>query len=121
MKWRPLSLMELREIIAHQLDHCSEELRAYLDSVAFEPAKWRQSPFGDEGSGFWAIASDQGRVLWYNDIEEGFNVSTFTDPGTFPDGEYWCYQDELKDAVVALELGPIGQMGPPRPGEFGQT
>ena len=43
-------------------------------TVAFEPAKWRQSLYGDEGGGFWAIAADGGRVLWFNDIEEGFNV-----------------------------------------------
>ena len=108
-------------MIVHELRHCSDELRSYFASVGFEPAKWRQSPWGDEGNGFWAVASDQGRVLWYNDIEDGFNVSAFTDWGIIPDDEYWCNQDELKDGLLALKHGPIGQMGPPRPGEFGQT
>jgi hypothetical protein len=120
MTWRPVSIEELREILARELRHCSDELRAYLSSVAFEPAKWQQSPYGDEGNGFWAIASDQGRVLWYNDIEDGFNVSAFTEEGAIPSDEYWCNQDELRDALLALKHGPVGQMGPPRPGEFGK-
>ena len=52
MTWRPLSIDELREMIAHELRHCSDELRSYFASVGFEPAKWRQSPLGDEGKGF---------------------------------------------------------------------
>ncbi len=28
-------------------------------------------------------------VLWYNDIEDGFNVSRFTTWGAIPDDEYW--------------------------------
>jgi len=101
-------MQELREIIAHELGHCPDELRTYFDSVAFEPTKWQQSPYGDIGGGFWAIASDEGRVLWYNDIEGGFNVSAFSDWGTIPHDQYWCAQDELKGAVAALRDGPIG-------------
>jgi hypothetical protein len=42
------------------------------------------------------------RVLWYNDIEEGFNVSRFTTVGSIPSTEYWCNQDELRWALSAL-------------------
>jgi hypothetical protein len=77
MTWKPVSLTELNQIVAHELETCSDEQRAYFETVALEPAKWSQSPYGDEGGGFWAIASDQDRVLWYNDIEGGFNVSRF--------------------------------------------
>ena len=31
--------------------------------------------------------------IWYNDIEEGFNVSTFEEYGTIK--ELWCNQSEL--------------------------
>jgi len=116
MTWRPLTIEELREIVAHDLRHCSDELCAYFVSVGFEPAKWQQFPFGDEGNGFWAVASDQGRVLWYNDIEDGFNVSTFTDWGTIPSDEYWCNQHELKEGLLALRHGPTWQMSPSRAG-----
>lgn len=58
--------------------------------------------------GFWAIAVIENRVLWYNDIEEGFNVSNFTEPGTIPSTEYWCNQDELllTEVLVVRSVGP---------------
>jgi hypothetical protein len=53
--------------------------------------------------------------LWYNEIEEGFNVSIFESQGQIPDNEYWCNQDPLRWALLELEgeLGP--RLGPPRP------
>ena len=121
MNWRPLTVTELREMIARDLVECSDEHRAYFDSVAFEPAKWRQTPYGDQGGGFWAIAADENRVLWYNDIEEGFNVSEFTTWGTIPDDQYWCNQDKLKDALPALQGLQMWKTSPPKPGEFDPT
>ena len=115
MVWSPLSRDEMDSTIARQLAECSEEQRAYFEGVAFEPTKWRQSPYGDEGGGFWAVAVDDNRVLWYNDIEDGFNVSTFTYRGTIPANEYWCNQDALKVALPALMGGHTWKAGPPRP------
>lgn len=68
MVWRPLSRDQLQGAIARELAECSDEQRAYFKRVAFEPTKWSQSPYGDEGGGFWAVAADDNRVLWYNDI-----------------------------------------------------
>jgi hypothetical protein len=79
MDWRPLTREELKSTIERELADCSDEQRAYFKTVTFEPMKWSQSPYGDEGEAFWAIAADENRVLWYNDIEDGFNVSTFTE------------------------------------------
>ena len=113
MDWTPLGREQLRSIIENELADCSEELRTYFATVAFEPAKWHQSTHGDEGGGFWAIAADGGRVLWFNDIEDGFNVSAFTEWGTIPTSEYWCNQDDLKHALPVLRDGPIRHLGPP--------
>ena len=88
MVWKPLSRVELQSTIARELAECSDEQRAYFKRVAFEPTKWNQSPYGDEGGGFWAIGADDNRVLWYNDIEDGFNVSTYIEWGTIPANEY---------------------------------
>jgi hypothetical protein len=115
MDWKPLSRDELEKIIDSELADCSVELRAYFESVAFEPTKWRQSPYGDEGGGFWALASDRNRVLWYNDIEEGFNVFVFVVRGTIPDDEYGCNQDELKWALPALMGQQIPKADHPGP------
>jgi hypothetical protein len=115
MTWKPVSLTELNEIVERELMECSDEQRAYFKTVAFEPTKWRQSPYGTESGGFWAIAADENRVVWYNDYEEGFNVSAFTTLGTIPDDEYWCNQDSLQIALAELMTGinSVGKWGPP--------
>ena len=117
MDWTPLSRQELDERIAADLADCSDEARSYFQTVAVEPNKWQQSPYGDEGGGFWVIAIDHDRVLWYNDIEDGFNVSRFTSRGTIPDTEYWCNQDRIGWALPKLRtgVGATGTLGPPEP------
>lgn len=79
------------------------------------PAKWHLSPWGDLGGGFWVVAVRDDRVLWYNDIEDGFNVSRFTETGTIPSTEYSCNQDDLAWALRALDGQLEGKFGPPRP------
>lgn len=57
------------------------------------------------------------RVIYYNDIEEGFNISEYSTYGTIDD--YYCNQDDLNVAVLSLygliTFGGriIGQAGPP--------
>jgi len=113
--------MELQRTIERELADCSDDQRAYFKTVAFEPTKWRQAPHGDEGGGFWAIGADERRVLWYNDIEKGFNVSTFTDWGTIPTNEYGCNQDELKFALGALMGGRLWKAGSSEPLDPGDS
>jgi hypothetical protein len=102
MAWTPIRLDTLSDMIDRDLAECSEAQRAFFHSVAIEPQKWRQTPYGDEGGGFWAVAICGNRVLWFNDIEGGFNVSTFAVPGEIPGGEYWCNQDPLAWALPRL-------------------
>ena len=121
MDWRPLTREELQRTVERELADCTDEQRAYFNIVAFEPTKWSQTPYGDEGDGFWAIAAHHNRVLWYNDIEEGFNVSAFTEWGTIPTNEYWCNQDELRFALPALMGDHMWKAGPPEPLDPGDS
>jgi hypothetical protein len=102
MTWAPIDLAALQEMIQRDLAECSEQQRSFFARVAIQPEKWRQSPQGDDGGGFWAVAVYEDRVLWFNDIEDGFNVSTFTVRGEIPKGEYWCNQDPLQWALPRL-------------------
>ena len=52
------------------------------------PEKWLNDPLGDLGGGFWVVAIVGDRGIYYNDIEDGFNVSTFTSWGEIDD--YVC-------------------------------
>ncbi len=70
-------------------------------AVAIDPVKWEQHPFGDEGGGFWVVAIIGRSVIWYNDREEGFNRSSYSELGRID--EYFCNRDELDVALQYLE------------------
>ncbi|WP_337177218.1 hypothetical protein [Paludisphaera sp.] len=85
------------------------------DMVRVPPTKWRQSPWGDLGGGFWAVGLIGRQVIWYNDLEGGFNVSPYAEFGTI--AKYWCNQDELHHVIWRLRqqiesVEPLGWFGP---------
>jgi hypothetical protein len=100
--WTPISLAALQALMAREMDGCAPERRAYFERVSFPPEKWSLPPWGDLGGGFWAVAVDGDRVLWYNDIEEGFNISRFERRGEIPRDEYWCNQTTLCEEIPWL-------------------
>jgi len=94
------SRQELDSIIAAALAEYDDAVRAEWAQIRIEPEKWRCSPWGDESGGFWAVAVHDGRVLWFNDIEEGFNWSRYSSTGTID--EYLCDQNEFTDILERL-------------------
>lgn len=98
--WSPISLEELSEQMATSLAQMENGERLLWDLVRVPPVKWRQHPMGDMGNGFWAVGIIGCQVIWYNDIEDGFNVSGYEEFGTI--GEYWCDQDELHHVIWRL-------------------
>lgn len=80
-------------MIANALAEYDDAVRSEWARIRIEPEKWRCSPWGDATGGFWAVAIEDDRVLWFNDIEEGFNWSRYTTRGTID--EYLCNQTEL--------------------------
>jgi hypothetical protein len=121
--WEPISREELEKLIRHDLAETSEEERAFYETVRTEPEKWRLTPWGDEGGGFWVVAVKGNQVIWYNDIEDGFNESRFVVHGEIPEDEYWCNQEELGWVLPRLRGEPgtgYKMSGPraPRPGEL---
>ena len=65
-----------------------------------EPEKWVQNPYGDEGGGFWVVAVFGYRCIYFNDIEEGFNISSFKEWGKID--EYNCEQTELVHLIKEI-------------------
>ena len=114
MSWRPIAEAELRDLLVRELAECADAQREFFARVRIDPAKWAQSPWGDLGGGFWAVAVHESRVLWFNDIEDGFNVSSFTEHGRLPDDEYWCNDDPLRFALPLLEGSTGTRLGPPQ-------
>lgn len=55
---------------------------------------------GEEGGGFWVVAILGKSVVYYNDIEEGYNFSSFTNYGEIDN--YRCSQMELYEMIESL-------------------
>ena len=60
------------------------------------------NPWGDRDGGFWVVAVIGRHAVYFNDIEDGFNISRYEVAGTLV--EYCCNQDELSDAVQSVQM-----------------
>lgn len=98
--WKPISLNELEiNILKGELE-LKGELLNFWNLIKIEPQKWQEKEYGEEGGGFWVVAIFGNEVIYYNDIEEGFNISHYETYGHIK--EYWCNQSELNWTIIGL-------------------
>jgi hypothetical protein len=95
--WKPLAETKLAEMIEEAELSMSPGCRRFWDCIRIKPQKWKLSPWGDESGGFWVVAVIRGTLIYYNDIEEGFNLSSYQSFGQID--EYWCNQSDLLPAI----------------------
>lgn len=100
MEWGAITRESLEEMMAAGLTEMDDSVQAAWHAMRIEPEKWQCSPWGDAGGGFWAVAVKDHQVVWYNDIEDGFNVSPFTRWGTID--EYWCNDTSFAEFLLGL-------------------
>lgn len=98
--WQPISLEELNANISKAIENMDTTEFALWRYIKITPEKWKETEYGEMGGGFWVVAIFGKYVLWYNDIEEGFNVSSYLKYGEI--GTYGCEQDELNTVVYRL-------------------
>lgn len=118
MDWRPISSDALWDKINAACARMDAHQERLWEAIRITPQKWALHPWGDAGCGFWAVAIIGEMVIWYNDIEEGFNRSNYRQYGAIE--QYRCNQDELEHAVqqvinfiaTGYDHGPFA--GPPR-------
>lgn len=79
--WKAITLNELQLEIEKGLKQMSQDQLSLWSQISIKPQKWSEHEYGSEGGGFWVVAINQNDVIWYNDIEEGFNISTFSTYG----------------------------------------
>ncbi|PZR23194.1 MAG: hypothetical protein DI539_03645 [Flavobacterium psychrophilum] len=91
--WEPISLKELQAEIHKTEPELKDELLVFWKLIKIEPEKWEEPEYGNEGGGFWVVSVFGKQVIWYNDIEDGFNISPYTAYGKID--EYGAEQDEL--------------------------
>lgn len=98
--WSPITLEELNNEIQESELKLNDELLFFWQKIKIKPEKWKVSNFENENEKFWVLAIEKTKVIWYNDIEEGFNISNYNKYGII--NEYYCNQDELDVAVSIL-------------------
>lgn len=98
--WEPISFNKLNEKILKFEKVQTGVLNNFWFAIKIDSEKWEEETYGAEGGGFWVVALLGKVVIWYNDIEEGFNVSKYNDYGII--AEYGCSQDELGMVVSSL-------------------
>ena len=102
--WKPISKNEIEEMInTAETKMNSGAFRIWKLVRLAQPEKWELHPWGDEGGGFWVVAVAGTTCLYYNDIEDGFNSSSFTKWGIID--QYFCNQVELQDIINGFESG----------------
>jgi hypothetical protein len=121
MTWQPISESELWDKIIQAEWRITQEQTRLWELLKILPTKWRQHQYGDTGVGFWVVGLIGNRVVWYNDIEDGFNVSQFRKYGEIV--EYRCNQDELEETIQSLSDAIRDGYGliacsPPQAGEY---
>lgn len=99
-QWEPITLNELFSEIQKTEKDLNGELKNFWDLIKIDPTKWEEKEYGEMGGGFWIVAICGYKVIWYNDIEEGFNISNYKMFGEIED--YWCNQEELDCSVARL-------------------
>lgn len=95
--WEPLGENQLTDMIAEAELFMNPVCRKFWDYIKIPPRKWKQHPWGDEGGGFWVVAMIGSICIYYNDIEEGFNISSYKYFGEID--EYFCNQSDLLETI----------------------
>jgi len=100
IEWKPIAESALLARVSQAEARMTPAQRRLWEAVKIPPEKWQQDPYGNAGNGFWVVALIGSTVIWYNDIEDGFNRSHYSAYGQIED--YWCNQDELEVTMTYL-------------------
>lgn len=98
--WAPIPKTDLENLILSGFLDMNDQERNFWDMVKIEPEKWIEDSHGSNGGGFWVVAIFGREVIWYNDIEDGFNVSKYDEIGIIKN--YQSNQSELNHSIKYL-------------------
>ena len=92
------SIPEAEEVVAADLHYCTPAQRALFDRVRvpFYAALLHDAQ-EDKEPPFVVVAQFENEVMYWEHIEEGFNISPLTSDGRIL--KHWCNQDSLGEAL----------------------
>jgi hypothetical protein len=98
MEWKRASVEDVKRIVQSDLAKCDNEQLATFRRYTVE---LYLAPIGRYGEleKVVVVARKGEEVIYWEDVEEGFNVSPVGEDGRIL--EHWCNQDELRHALNA--------------------
>ncbi|WP_269792317.1 hypothetical protein [Stenotrophomonas sp. Iso1] len=97
--WQPISAEELDALVARQLSDCSIEQQRIFEQCKVVPYLAKIDRLGTVETVF-VVAKAGNIALYYEDVEEGFNISDLLPDGTISSRA--CEQWELRHALRHL-------------------
>lgn len=95
--WQPISLAALQELVAKELQRCSQKQK---EAFARFRVPFYQVPihrFGNHES-VWVVAKLPSGLLYYEDVEEGFELGVLDEDGELQD--HGCNQYDLSHILA---------------------
>lgn len=113
-EWQPATIDEVQRIIEQDLKTCDAEQARVFKQCAIDPYLTPIFRYGKKES-VVVVARKDNEVIYWEDVEEGFNVSPIDSEGSIL--EHWCNQDQLGFALNAWVEGRglAGRFAPARP------
>ena len=111
---KPTRVAEVTKIVENDLANCDDEQRAIFLRYGVEPYEAPILRHGEMETVI-VVARKGKEVIYWEDVEEGFNLSPVAEDGRIL--EHWCNQDELGLALNAWVEGRThwGKLGPAAP------
>jgi hypothetical protein len=102
MEWKPANIATVKKIVQDDLAECDDEQVSAFELYAVQPYLAPIIRYGKAESVI-VVARMRDEVIYWEDVEEGFNVSPIAPDGRIP--EHSCNQDDLGLALNAWVMG----------------
>ncbi len=113
MEWRPATIDEVRKFVRADLEKCDPQQIAVFRQYSVDPYFAPIERYGKLEK-VVVVAYNSGEVMYWEDVEEGFNTSPVGADGHVL--QHWCNQDDLGTALNQwIEGRESGKLGPPKP------
>ena len=96
LEWRPATIDEVMKIVRLDLVECDSQQIATFEQYSIQPFYAPILRYG-ELERVVVVARKLNEVVYWEDVEEGFNLSPIGTDGQIL--EHWCNQDELGIAL----------------------
>lgn len=85
----------------------TENEKAFWHFIRIKPEKWVHEAYEAVKTEFWVVAIFGHRVVYYNDIEEGFDLSEFKEYGLISNGgaNQNCFQEYISNLFTFITSG----------------